>query len=204
MSMYAVKNEDDKLFVVRSNDNAYLYQDQNGNLGRTLYRYYSRKDAQHAIERAGHVNQCHVVELIEAPAKIVVSEEEAKMLKKAKDITAWHPAAVISEYAYNTEKDSDQESLLEDRLTRAYVNGWTVEKPKRYVLPMPDGTSDELDQGKYVAIRETNGVWHGSEYRYDITKPGELEYLLVTHTDIDAAPDWVKAITPVEVTDDEQ
>lgn len=75
-------------------------------------------------------------------------------------------------------------------------------KEKRYVLPMPDGTSDELDQGKYLAIRDTGGIWHGSELRYDITKPAELEYFFVTQADIDVAPDWVKALKPMELTDD--
>ena len=125
------------IFVAKSNDNEYLYQDQSGDLGRILFRYYSPKDAQSAIERAGHTNQCHVVELIEAPAKVVVSEEEDKMLKKAKNTTVWRPAAVISKYAYNAAKDSDQEALLEDRLMRAYVNGWTVEKHKRWNVKVP-------------------------------------------------------------------
>ncbi|WP_203632667.1 hypothetical protein [Lacticaseibacillus suibinensis] len=75
-------------------------------------------------------------------------------------------------------------------------------KEKRYVLPMPDGTPDELDEGKYLAVHESFGTWHGSESRYDITKTAELEYFSVTQADIDAAPGWVKAITPVEVTDD--
>ncbi len=77
--MYAVKNKDDKLFVVRSNDNAYLYQDQYGDLGRVLYRYYSRKDAQRAIERAGHINQCHVVELVEKPKRFVLPMEGTEL-----------------------------------------------------------------------------------------------------------------------------
>lgn len=82
-------------------------------------------------------NGGHVVELAEAPAKVVVSEDEAEMLKKAKETAVWRPAAVISEYAYNAAKDSDQEALLEDRLMRAYVNGWTAEKPKRYLIKVP-------------------------------------------------------------------
>jgi len=125
------------IFVAKSNDNEYLYQDQSGDLGRILFRYYSPKDAQSAIERAGHTNQCHVVELIEAPAKVVVSEEEDKMLKKAKNTTVWRPAAVIAGYAYEHERQGDDEVLLEDRLMRAYVNGWTVEKPKQWNVKVP-------------------------------------------------------------------
>jgi hypothetical protein len=79
----------------------------------------------------------HVVELMENPEPVVVSEEEAEMLKKAKDTTIWRPAAVISKYAYNAAKDYGQEALLEDRLMRAYVIGWTVDKPKRWNVKVP-------------------------------------------------------------------
>ncbi|WP_056952281.1 hypothetical protein [Lacticaseibacillus nasuensis] len=133
--MYAVKNKDDKLFVVRSNDNAYLYQDQYGDLGRVLYRYYSRKDAQRAIERAGHINQCHVVEL--------------------------------------------------------------VEKPKRFVLPM-EGT--ELPDGTVAyAVLDQTGAWTVKGYAEE--QSAITFGSTVTQANIDSAPDWVKAITPVEVTD---
>ena len=80
----------------------------------------------------------HVVTLVEEPEKVVVSAEEAEMLKRAKDTTIWRPASVIAGYAYEAERDSsDAEVLLEDRLMRAYVNGWTVEKPKRYSVKVP-------------------------------------------------------------------
>ncbi|MCI0374681.1 DUF1642 domain-containing protein [Lacticaseibacillus paracasei] len=80
----------------------------------------------------------HVVTLIEEPKKVVVSAEEAEMLKRAKDTTIWPPASVIASYAYEAEKDSsDAEALLEDRLMRAYVNGLMVEKPKRYSVKVP-------------------------------------------------------------------
>ncbi|MCX2455645.1 DUF1642 domain-containing protein [Lacticaseibacillus nasuensis] len=125
--MYAVKNEDDKLFVVRSNDSAYLYQDQNGNLGRMIYLYYSRKDAQHAIERAGHVNQCHVVQLVEKPQPVEVSEAMAYWLNEAKEMRM-----PIEFLARCKVPDGDQEDIL-----CAYVNGWTVEKPKRWNVKVP-------------------------------------------------------------------
>lgn len=80
----------------------------------------------------------HIVTFVEEPEKVVVSAEEAEMLKRAKDTTIWRPASVIAGYAYEAERDSsDAEVLLEDRLMRAYVNGWTVEKPKRYSVKVP-------------------------------------------------------------------
>lgn len=74
------------------------------------------------------------------------------------------------------------------------------EKPKRYVLPMPDGLEGESWRAMHIAIREKDEGWYGSAYHYDITASETPSY---TQADIDAAPDWVKAITPVEVTDDE-
>ena len=205
VKLYAVKNEDDKLFVVRSNDNAYLYQDQNGNLGRTLYRYYSRKDAQRAIERAGHVNQCHVVPLVEKPQPVEVSAKEAEMLKKAKDTTVWRPAAVISDYACNSTKDPGKEALLEDRLMRAYANGWTAEKSKRYVLPMPGTEYHNIQMhgnAQYYAIKG-NGNWRPDAIALGTDDAVKHGYT-VTKSDIDAAPAWVKAIKPFEVTEDDE
>ena len=79
----------------------------------------------------------HVVELVEKPTPVVVSEEESKMLKKAKNITMWRPASVIAGYAYEHEQQGDDEVLLEERLMRAYVNGYTVAKEKKYNVKVP-------------------------------------------------------------------
>ncbi|WP_179396338.1 hypothetical protein [Lacticaseibacillus absianus] len=85
-----------------------------------------------------------------------------------------------------------------------YIDGKRVnslKKPKRFVLPMPDGTAKETSTAMHVAIREDYGSWHGSKDRYDITDPNDVCYFAVTQADIDAAPDWVKAIKKVEVID---
>lgn len=154
----------------------------------------SKQHAEQLIKTHGG----HVVELAEAPAKIVVSEEEAKMLKNAKNTTVWRPASVIAGYAYDNTKDPDDEVLMEDRLMRAYVIGWVVEKQKRYVLPM-EGTTD--GDGDVTYMYRVSGRWNPScHWSYEEA----AKRCTVTQADIDAAPDWVKAIKPVEVTDDEQ
>ena len=73
-------------------------------------------------------------------------------------------------------------------------------RSKRYVLPMPDGTADESTRVTRVAMRYKDGGWHGSAYHYDVTASETPSY---TKADIDASPDWVKALTPVEVTEDD-
>lgn len=72
------------------------------------------------------INGGHVVELVEAPAKVVVSEAEAKILEGAKKDK--HPCMYI---AWKVQVDD------EDRLMRAYVIGWTVEKPKLWNVKVP-------------------------------------------------------------------
>ena len=76
-------------------------------------------------------------------------------------------------------------------------------RPKRYVLPMPTGDPKETSDSVFVAVHTAIG-WHQSEYKYGLTFGMLPEGSIHTQSDIDAAPDWVKAIKPVEVTDDEQ
>ena len=137
-----------------------------------------------------------VIELVEKPAPVVVSEAEAEMLEGAKKQhnPAWYIGINV-----------DGRPGTEDRLMRAYVNGWTVEKPKRYVLPMPYGADDDdPDDSPYAAV---NREYYAGPAWYQgpcVSFKEAREHYSVTQVEIDAAPAWVKAITPVEVTDDEQ
>ena len=78
-----------------------------------------------------------------------------------------------------------------------------VDKPKRYVLPMPYGADDDDPDDSHYAVvnREYHAgpAWHQGPC---VSFKEAREHYSVTQSDIDAAPDWVKAITPVEVTDD--
>lgn len=142
MSMFAVKNDDDK----------YLFgHHQWGKPGQVLWTYSNITSVKSDAKTYGGT----VVELVEAPAKVVVSEEEAKMLKKAKDTTVWRPASVIAKYAYEHERQGDDEALLEDRLMRAYVNGWTVEKSKRWNVKVPKKWSGD---DKHYWTKEQDGA----------------------------------------------
>ena len=105
----------------------------------------SEEDAKNTAKDHGG----HVVELAEAPAKIVVSEEEADMLEQAKyDYCA---ASVIS--AYSTEHIG---AMGQDRLMCAYVIGWEVEKPKRYLVRVPHTNRhyyyQKCDSGEVIPV----------------------------------------------------
>ena len=90
-------------------------------------------------------------------------------------------------------------------LSDAWYNGYTVEKEKKYVLPIP-GTDYHNNQmhgnAKYYAVKGT-GNWRPDAIALGTDDAVKHGYT-VTQSDIDSAPDWVKTITPVEVTDDEQ
>lgn len=80
-------------------------------------------------------NDGHVAELVEAPEKVVVSEEEADMLEQAKNMINPMHLLWMNELTHNG--DSDGQS----RLLRAYVNGYTVEKEKKYNVNVPHATN---------------------------------------------------------------
>ncbi|MDT3392779.1 MAG: DUF1642 domain-containing protein [Bacillota bacterium] len=67
----------------------------------------------------------HVVTLIEEPEKVVLSKEQAKIVENARDEE--FPATYIS----------DSANYDEDLLMKAYVNGYTVAKEKKYNVKVP-------------------------------------------------------------------
>jgi len=73
-------------------------------------------------------------------------------------------------------------------------------RPKRYVLPM-EGTKLADGTIAYATLDHT-GVWTIKGYAEK--QSAVTFHATVTQSDIDTAPDWVEAITPVEVTDDEK
>ena len=92
----------------------------------------SEDDAKNTVKDHGG----YVVELVEAPAKVVVSDEEAKILERVKSRNEY-PAESIHRYVYDSHNFPEWDYDREIRLMRAYVNGWTVEKPKLWNVKVP-------------------------------------------------------------------
>lgn len=180
-----------KLYAVKNAKGIYLsYSDDKH------YRWREGEVAATTSQRIAH-DLCtehggHVVTFIEEPKKVVLTKKQAEIVEKARvnDI----PATYISARTNNGE-----ESLL----INAFVNGWTVEEPKRYVLPMP-GTEYHTYQmhrnAQYYAVKGT-GNWRPDAIALGTDDAVKHGYT-VTQSDIDAAPAWVKAIKPLEVIDD--
>lgn len=77
-------------------------------------------------------------------------------------------------------------------------------KSKRYVLPMPSsGNPDEAVVPMFYAYLGDGKHWYQTTESYVLETALRYRGAIVTQADIDAAPDWVKAIKPVEVRDEE-
>jgi hypothetical protein len=192
----------------------YVIENDNGEvLDRICYEFTSDVDrallfdepiapAEYAKRYGGHV-----IELVEKQEPVVVSEEEAKLLKRAKG-NGWRVAGAINQHmraALPSSEPFDVGTKLEDRLMRAYVNGWTVEKPKRYIvlmrLPGKKGPDDNVwhymramrsQQGDYIwwSFADADGTC--KSHRNDAFTAAEIEHYGLQDCDKE------------EVTDDEQ
>jgi hypothetical protein len=121
MSLYAIKNDEGE-WLNLSGVNSHWHE------------YAGDFCAEPSATLLARRHHGHVVTLIEEPALIVVSEEEAEMLDQAKCDD--DPAELIVGFV-NSHDKYDDDSKAEDRLMRAYVIGWTVEKQKRWNVKVP-------------------------------------------------------------------
>ena len=173
MALYAIKKDDGTL-VDTCGDTA------NETLERGVYfeAEPNKSDAERYARQVGG----HVVELIEKPEPVAVSEEEAEILEQAKkkDTPAW----IISTNSTNAD---------EDRLMRAYVNGWEVEKPKRYLIKVPH-TTDELYWKRGNGNIGCAGAWQNDD---EIVRSRAFTLAEIEHYGLGECE-------RVEVTNDEQ
>ena len=127
----------------------------------------------------------HVVALVEEPEKVVLTKEQAKIVETARDKT--YPANYICAN-YDSEASGEQELLM-----NAYVNGYTVEKEKRYMVPL-DGLVTTDGSQQYLTKR--NGKWFASRIQSSL-------HQAFTDKELKLAPIWAEEIDREEVTDDE-
>ncbi|WP_203663765.1 DUF1642 domain-containing protein [Lacticaseibacillus sp. 53-4] len=144
--MYAVKNDEGEWMSLDGTQTGIWYSNNP-----TLFKDKSYAEAQSMGLRA------HVVELLEAPAKVVVSEEEAEILKKL-DREIRTKSTGYSPWKWLSKLD-DLGMAVEDAY-KALAIGWTVEKPKRWNVKVP----------------HTKDVWYykaGKEYLLTICPAGK-------------------------------
>jgi len=130
---------EEKLYAVRNDEGLLLsYSEQGAPLWRVWGEMLADKPTAEMTARA---ENGHVVTLIEASKPEVVSEKEAKMLATLMDGDLM-PVCELSYFVRHAEQLPEKESIeREDRLMRAYVNGWEVEKPKLWNVKVPHATN---------------------------------------------------------------
>ena len=121
----------------------------------------------------------HVVKLIEEPEKVVLTKEQAEIVERAHE-DVW-PATYIS--------DNTGNSRFENRLMDAYVNGYTVEEEKKYLVELDglvttDGAKQYLTKkdGKWFACRRMPGMHQD-----------------FTDEELNKAPEWAQQLDCEEV-----
>lgn len=144
----------------------------------------------------------HVVTFIEEPEPVEVKDSVSELLTRLRR-ELLHGDTAHCTYYYIDNLNNQHDMSIEDIFRALYV-GWTVKQPKRYVLPM-NGTDYHSGtmhgNAQYYAVKGT-GNWRPDAIALGTDDAVKHGYT-VTQSDIDAAPAWVKAIKPLEVTDDE-
>ncbi|UWY23609.1 DUF1642 domain-containing protein [Lacticaseibacillus paracasei] len=192
-----------KLFAIKSNDGEWADSHYTFGSGAwaTPYKAKREEDAKH--------HGGHVVTLIEEPEKVKLPKKAAEWIDSVKN-GGYDITYIFTEYAMPDEvsdwlEDSDDEAEhREERglmLINAYLYGYTVAKEKKYLMPM-DGTLEENDGYNNYQLYAYcyKGRWLTDECETD---PSYLHFT-VTQKELETAPAWVKAIKPLEVTDDEK
>ncbi|WP_270777534.1 DUF1642 domain-containing protein [Lacticaseibacillus paracasei] len=115
---------EEKLYAVKNDEGLLLsYSEQ----GAPLWRVWGEMVADKPTAgRAAHAENGHVVTLIEEPEKVVLTKEQAEIVKRANE--SQFPANYISRNS-----GEDEEELL----MNAFVNGYTVAKEKKYNVKVP-------------------------------------------------------------------
>lgn len=180
---------EEKLYAVKNDEGEWLDQDRI--FGPGAWAQPSKDEAEEKAKICGG----HVVTFVEEPKKVTVSPNEAKAIESLLNANAYIETLDPFRYLFTSRNKEDIK-----RLIKAFKNGYTVAKEKKYLLPM-DGTLEENDDNDNFQLYAYcyKGRWLADECETDPS----YKHQTVTQKDLEKAPEWVKAIKPVEVTDDD-
>ncbi|MFD1485372.1 DUF1642 domain-containing protein [Lacticaseibacillus baoqingensis] len=175
-----------KLYAVKNDDDKYLFgHHQWGKPGQIVLTYSNITGAKSDAKTYGGT----VVELIEKPEPVKVSEEEAAILTRAKEENSY-ALSILHHYAGEHGGYLLGNKSFEDRLMRAYVIGWTVDKPKRWNVKVP---LVQAQGGLWFLINASGKL--DADYIQDLAKKFSMEEINT----------WgLQDCEREEVTDDEQ
>lgn len=117
----------------------------------------------------------HLVGLVPAKPKVPVSREEAEMLDGITNGTSVSPAEAIADYVSIHSLNKWVQD--EDRLIRAYVNGYTVVEPTKYNVKVPhveDSVYGKMSDG-FLAVYDAGSKFDFMQFTMDEIKHYGLE-----------------------------
>ncbi|MBZ3797375.1 DUF1642 domain-containing protein [Lacticaseibacillus paracasei] len=150
---------EEKLYAVKNDEGEWLDQDRLWGPGT-----WATPDKDER-EKVAKCYGGHVVTLIEEPEKVVLSKEQAEIVKDAHDYI-W-PAKHITERCGNS-------IGLEELLMNAYVNGYTVAKEKKYKVRVPETQTSYYYKGSdgHVHASDTSGGLDNEFSDYELQQYG--------------------------------
>jgi hypothetical protein len=128
------------MWMLENEDGAFMVFDEDGNpVFDASYQGFASAD-KGLIETYRRDEGGHLVEMVSAKAKVPVSQEEADVLEHAKSSTNYGPK-ILHDYVDQHGGHLLAKSDLEDRLMRAYVDGYKVVEPTKYNVKVPHTAS---------------------------------------------------------------
>ncbi|UWY24035.1 DUF1642 domain-containing protein [Lacticaseibacillus paracasei] len=150
-----------KLFVVENDYGKYWDFSRNPGWWSSKISYPTTTIYKKRAEQVSDEHGGHVVTLVEEPEKVVLSKEQAQIVDDAHDSKL--PACHIASKSYD-----------EELLMRAYVNGYTVAKDKRYKVRVPETQTSYYYKGSdgHVHASDTSGGLDNEFSDYELQQYG--------------------------------
>ena len=169
---------EEKLYAVKNDEGKYWEFEDSGFWRLEISDFVTTSSKKHA-GLVAYGNGGHIVTFIEEPKKVALTKEQAEIVYNAHSF--YRPATFIS----NGSCSDDEEELL----MNAYVNGYTVEKEKKYMVEL-DGlvTTDGAKQ----YLTKKGGKWFASRIKPSL-------HQAFTDEELKLAPIWTQEINREEV-----
>ena len=179
--MYAVKNDEGKYWDFSANSGFW-----SSKISYPTTTIYKKRAEQVADERGGHV-----VTFVEEPEKVVLSEEQAKIVEDAK--MHRYPASYVAQH-------TGYSGCLEKQLMNAYVNGYTVENEKKYNVKVPYAEGWHFQKYSPESKRGLHNNWRPFPAK-DVDSNMSKDLFLFTESEIEHY--GLQYCEKEEVTDDD-
>ncbi|MEY4714743.1 DUF1642 domain-containing protein [Lacticaseibacillus paracasei] len=179
---------EEKLYMVKNNEGSYITVTN----GWLVHWHENSGDLFSSYQEASKwatTLDGHVVTFVEEPKKVVLTEEQAEIVDDA------HGAMWPATYISGLEDSGEQKLLIE-----AYVNGYTVEKEKKYRVLTPKSWWASANDPEYMHMGLHSGI---GTYAGIGTDVGADDDAVFTQKQLDLYDLNGAPFTKEEVTDDE-